>query len=99
MVNIQKNKVCLETIQKMLSNIQKNPNEAKFRCIRLSNTAFRTKIAEIEGGLEVMLCSGFILSEEDNETFLLHNSEESNEKLLQFTLHIVEQRYRQINWN
>eukprot|EP00604_Paraphysomonas_vestita_P000064 CAMPEP_0174824912 /NCGR_PEP_ID=MMETSP1107-20130205/39547_1 /TAXON_ID=36770 /ORGANISM="Paraphysomonas vestita, Strain GFlagA" /LENGTH=215 /DNA_ID=CAMNT_0016054815 /DNA_START=193 /DNA_END=837 /DNA_ORIENTATION=+ len=68
MVNIQKNKVCLETIQKMLSNIQKNPNEAKFRCIRLSNTAFRTKIAEIEGGLEVMLCSGFILSEEDNET-------------------------------
>jgi hypothetical protein len=54
------------------------------RCIRLSNNAFRTKIAEVDGGLEVMMSAGFVLSEEDGDTFLRHygdssDSSESNE--------------------
>jgi hypothetical protein len=42
------------------------------RCIRLSNAAFRLKVAELEGGLETMLAAGFLLSEEDGDTFLRH---------------------------
>ncbi|CAE7678490.1 PUX2, partial [Symbiodinium microadriaticum] len=69
---------CVDTAMKMLANIQRNPNEIKFRCIRLSNVNFRSKVAEVEGGLEVMMAAGFELSqgadggEEDNETYLRH---------------------------
>lgn len=66
--NIRSRQICCETAMKMLSNIRKNPSEPKFRCIRLSNASFRTKIAEVEGGLELMLGAGFVLSEESSSS-------------------------------
>lgn len=43
------------------------------RSIRLSNSNFRSRVAEVEGGLETMMGGGFELHETEEETFLQWN--------------------------
>jgi hypothetical protein len=74
-------------------------------CIRLSNNAFRTKVAEVDGGLEVMMSAGFVLSEEEEEgqeggggdTFLRHYgnnvTNDNNDLQLEYVLSRTQQVY------
>mmetsp|Transcript_4144 Transcript_4144/g.11405 ORF Transcript_4144/g.11405 Transcript_4144/m.11405 type:complete len:422 (-) Transcript_4144:1264-2529(-) len=45
---------------------------AKFRRVRLSNTKIKAAITDIHGALELMLSVGFVLNEEDGETYLVY---------------------------
>lgn len=87
--------VCINTVVKMLTNLETNPNEPKFRSIRLNNKFFRGKVAEVDGGLELIMSAGFILMEEaggdggEADTFLKHNGlndTDSEMRQLQFVL-------------
>lgn len=40
----------LETLRKLLINIRENPNEDKFRQLKMDNKAIDTKIMKITGG-------------------------------------------------
>ncbi|KAM5193104.1 UBX domain-containing protein 6 [Mantella aurantiaca] len=52
-------KMGVETMTKYLNNIIGNPNEEKYRAIRLSNKVFQEKINFLEGSLEFFEAVGF----------------------------------------
>lgn len=93
-IAFEKGKVCVDTVVKMLTNLATSPDEPKFRSIRLSNKHFSSKVAEVEGGLELILCAGFVLEEESQaggepETFLRHRgttAQDAPSRQLDFTL-------------
>ena len=45
---------------------------AKFRKVRLSNAKIKAAITDVHGALDIMLCVGFQLVEEDGESFLVY---------------------------
>ena len=55
----EKVKVCIETICKYMDNIIANPQEEKFRKIRLNNKAFQDRILPLEGTQEFLQAVGF----------------------------------------
>lgn len=67
-------------MRKLINNAitkgQQGDEEAssKFRRVRLSNPKIKEAITDVQGALELMLCVGFILSEndEDGETYLVY---------------------------
>mmetsp|Transcript_34804 Transcript_34804/g.98671 ORF Transcript_34804/g.98671 Transcript_34804/m.98671 type:complete len:412 (-) Transcript_34804:245-1480(-) len=52
-------KVAWGTLLKYLGNIAKNPNEDKFRSIKLANEAFQKRVGSVHGGVEFLLGCGF----------------------------------------
>jgi len=56
----------------LISNIIKNPNEERFRTVKCSNKILQQQFFSKYGGLEYLLCAGFVLS----------NQDESNQKIL-----------------
>jgi hypothetical protein len=67
-------------IRKLINNAitrgQQGDEEAssKFRRVRLSNPKIKEAITDVQGALELMLCVGFVLSEndDDGETYLIY---------------------------
>jgi hypothetical protein len=67
-------------MRKLINNAitkgQQGDEEAssKFRRVRLSNPKIKEAITDVQGALELMLCVGFVLSEniEDSETYLVY---------------------------
>ncbi|XP_042507268.1 plant UBX domain-containing protein 2-like [Macadamia integrifolia] len=57
----------VEVVLKLLRNIIKEPNNAKFRRIRMSNPKIREAVGVVAGGVELLECVGFRLQEEDGE--------------------------------
>lgn len=51
--------VCVDTLSKYLDNIIKNPEEEKFRKIRLGNKAFKERVASLQGTEEFIQAVGF----------------------------------------
>lgn len=49
----------METLSKYLENIVNNPDEEKYRKIRLSNRIFQEKVAGMEGVMEFLEAAGF----------------------------------------
>lgn len=60
-----------ETLIKMLANIMKNPQEEKFRKIRLSNTTIQSKLVAVPGAVDILREAGFSRIELDGETYLM----------------------------
>mmetsp|Transcript_35619 Transcript_35619/g.76928 ORF Transcript_35619/g.76928 Transcript_35619/m.76928 type:complete len:375 (+) Transcript_35619:77-1201(+) len=50
---------CLETLRKIVDNLDKRGIEDKFRSIHLSSKTYQTNIAPFKGGLEVLVACGF----------------------------------------
>lgn len=50
---------CFQTMQKYLANVYRDPDQDKFRSIRLSNAAFQQHVAAFSGSLEVLEMCGF----------------------------------------
>ena len=57
----------VEVVLKLLKNIVKEPENAKFRRIRMSNPKIREAIGEVVGGVELLEYVGFQLREEGGE--------------------------------
>jgi len=68
----------IATMRKLIVNATtKGQNDAdesssKFRRVRLTNPKIKCVITDVHGALELMLSVGFVLSEEDGETFLVY---------------------------
>ncbi|TQD73299.1 hypothetical protein C1H46_041172 [Malus baccata] len=57
----------VEVVLRLLRNIVKEPENVKFRRIRMSNPKIREAIGEVVGGIELLEFVGFELKEEDGE--------------------------------
>ncbi|XP_057963719.1 plant UBX domain-containing protein 2 [Malania oleifera] len=57
----------VEVVLRLLRNIVREPENAKFRRVRMSNPKIREAIGEVVGGVELLECVGFELREEDGE--------------------------------
>mmetsp|Transcript_44596 Transcript_44596/g.113972 ORF Transcript_44596/g.113972 Transcript_44596/m.113972 type:complete len:413 (-) Transcript_44596:13-1251(-) len=52
-------KVAWQTLLKYLGNVVKNPDEVKFRAIKLSNEAFQRRVGSATGAIEFLTVCGF----------------------------------------
>ncbi|KAI4357581.1 hypothetical protein L6164_001520 [Bauhinia variegata] len=59
----------VEIVLKLLKNILREPENAKFRRIRLSNQKIKEAVGDVAGGVELLSFVGFELREEDGETW------------------------------
>lgn len=52
-------KTCLTTLKLYIKNLQENPQEPKFKIIKVENKAFQSRVAPIEGTLDLLDILGF----------------------------------------
>ncbi|KAL5553227.1 hypothetical protein UlMin_040628 [Ulmus minor] len=57
----------VEVVLRLLRNVVKEPENAKFRKIRMSNPKIREAIGDVPGGIELLEFVGFELREEDGD--------------------------------
>jgi len=57
----------VEIVLRLLRNIVKEPENAKFRKIRISNPKIRGAIGDVAGGIELVESVGFVLKEEGGD--------------------------------
>uniref|UniRef100_A0A5B7A1G8 Plant UBX domain-containing protein 2 n=1 Tax=Davidia involucrata TaxID=16924 RepID=A0A5B7A1G8_DAVIN len=57
----------VEVVIKLLRNVVREPENAKFRKIRMGNPKIREAIGDVAGGVELLECVGFELREEGGE--------------------------------
>eukprot|EP01031_Cornospumella_fuschlensis_P027143 gene27143-32789_t len=72
----------VQTVHKLMRNLVSNPDNPKFRSVRLSNATFSAKVGDVPGGLELLVAGGweFALTEggeglgvgRDDAAFLVH---------------------------
>lgn len=72
---IEKLEACVETLIKCLENIHNNPNEEKYKKIRMNNKMFCEKIKNCEGALEFLNAAGFAEITIDDEPYLIWSEE------------------------
>ncbi|XP_003699394.2 GDI interacting protein 3 [Megachile rotundata] len=73
---------CIETLGKYLDNIIKNPEEEKYRKIRIHNRIFQDKVLPMEGAIDFLNAAGFwpkkMQHNEVEEDFLVWSPENCN---------------------
>ncbi|KAL8531905.1 hypothetical protein ACS0TY_008492 [Phlomoides rotata] len=69
-----------EVLMRILRNVVKEPENVKFRKIRLGNQKIKEAIGDVSGGVELLECVGFELKEEGGEMWLV--MEEPSEEQL-----------------
>lgn len=70
----------MEVLIRILRNVVKEPENAKFRKIRMGNPKIKEAITDVAGGVELLECTGFELKEEGGEMWLMME-EPSKERL------------------
>ncbi|XP_073147840.1 plant UBX domain-containing protein 2 [Henckelia pumila] len=60
----------MEVVMKLFKNVVADPENAKFRKIRLGNPKIKEAIGDVQGGIELLECIGFELKEEGEEMWL-----------------------------
>lgn len=60
-----------EALIKILANVVKNPEEDKFRKIRLSNAIIQSKIVSVSGAVDLLIEAGFSKVEQDGDHYLI----------------------------
>lgn len=60
----------LDIIEKVMKNVVQNATEEKFRKLKLGNAKISAAITSIEGALEALLVSGWVIADEGGETVL-----------------------------
>ncbi|KAK9297217.1 hypothetical protein QLX08_008958 [Tetragonisca angustula] len=73
---------CVDTLGKYLENIINNPEEEKYKKIRMQNRVFQDKVIPIEGALEFLNAAGFcqkkLMNNDKEEDFLVWNANNCN---------------------
>jgi len=54
-----KQMACVETLSKMVHNVIDNPGEEKYRRVRCTNEAFKTRVLAVKGGEEFLRAAGW----------------------------------------
>ncbi|KAK9276904.1 hypothetical protein L1049_006441 [Liquidambar formosana] len=82
----------VEVVLKLLHNIVREPENAKFRRIRMGNPKIREAVAEVAGGVELLECVGFELIEEGGEMWaVMEVPTEERISLINKALSLLEQ--------
>ncbi|GLT57265.1 hypothetical protein SLA2020_302510 [Shorea laevis] len=66
-------KRAFQTLLTYIGNVAKNPDEEKFRKIRLTNQTFQDRVGALKGGIEFLELCGFEKVESDEFLFLSRN--------------------------
>lgn len=66
---------CIDTLFKYLENIVNNPDDEKYRKIRLSNRIFGERVRGVEGGYEFLVGAGFVEQTIDGEVYLIFSGD------------------------
>ncbi|KAJ4972986.1 hypothetical protein NE237_006160 [Protea cynaroides] len=83
----------VEVVLKLLRNIIKEPNNAKFRRIRMSNPKIREAVGAVAGGVELLEYVGFRLQEEDGEMWaIMEEPSEEQVALIKESTLLLERR-------
>ncbi|XP_042506140.1 plant UBX domain-containing protein 2-like [Macadamia integrifolia] len=83
----------VEVLLKLLRNIIKEPNNAKFRRIRMSNPKIREAVGAVAGGIELLEYVGFRLQEEGGEMWaVMQEPSEDQISLMKESILLLEQR-------
>ncbi|KAG8382717.1 hypothetical protein BUALT_Bualt05G0106400 [Buddleja alternifolia] len=77
----------LEVVMRLLKNVVKEPENAKFRKVRMGNPKIKEAIGDVPGGVELLECIGFELKEEGGEMWLI--MEDPSEKELGLVKNVV----------
>lgn len=56
---------CCKTLMVYLGNLNKNPDEPKYRKIKLSNAAFQTRVASLHNGIKCLEAVGFEIQKDE----------------------------------
>lgn len=80
----------LVIISKCVENILNNPNEIKYRRMRIKNKTLSEKVLNLKYGLEVFLYLGFIIENVSSEEFLVFSNIENEFENLRLKLNIVQ---------
>ncbi|KAI3730680.1 hypothetical protein L1987_61853 [Smallanthus sonchifolius] len=81
----------VEIVLKLLKNIVKEPENVKFRRIRLGNPKIKEAIADVAGGLDLLECVGFELKEENGEMWAVMEDASSEKiKLIKQAVYLLE---------
>ncbi|XP_008803481.1 plant UBX domain-containing protein 2 isoform X2 [Phoenix dactylifera] len=59
----------VEVVLKLLRNVVREPENEKFRRIRMGNPKIKEAVGEVKGGVELLECLGFELGEEGGEVW------------------------------
>lgn len=70
-----KAEACSETLSKYIENIVNNPDDEKYRKIRLTNRIFCERVRGVEGGYEFLIGAGFVEQTIDGEAYLIHSND------------------------
>ena len=65
----------LSTVAKLLTNIVNNPNEAKYRRLKLSNAALNSKVISVVGGVALLEAVGFLDLPGEDTMILLQDAD------------------------
>ncbi|GER29802.1 UBX domain-containing protein [Striga asiatica] len=60
-----------EVVLRLLKNVVREPDNAKFRKIRMGNPKIKEAVGDAPGGIELLECVGFDLREENGEMWLV----------------------------
>uniref|UniRef100_A0A0A8Y673 PUB domain-containing protein n=1 Tax=Arundo donax TaxID=35708 RepID=A0A0A8Y673_ARUDO len=63
-------KRAFQTLLTYIGNVAKNPDEEKFRKIRLSNATFQERVGNLHGGIEFLQICGFEKLEDNEFLFM-----------------------------
>lgn len=83
----------IEVVHKLLKNIVREPENAKFRKIRMSNPKIREAIGEVAGGVELLEFVGFVLREEEGDMWAaMEVPSEERIGLMKYAVQLLEQQ-------
>lgn len=72
----EKAEACTETLSKYIENVVNNPDDEKYRKIKLTNRIFCERVRGVEGGYEFLVGAGFDEQTIDDEAFLIYSKDE-----------------------
>ncbi|OIW10079.1 hypothetical protein TanjilG_32819 [Lupinus angustifolius] len=81
----------VDVVLKLLRNIVREPDNAKFRRIRMSNPKIKESVGEVMGGVELLGFVGFEIGEENGETWaVMEVPKEEQIKLIKKSIVLLE---------
>ncbi|KAL9270423.1 Plant UBX domain-containing protein [Drosera capensis] len=88
----------VDVVLRLLRNVVKEPQNGKFRRVRMSNSKIRENVGEVAGCVELLECVGFELREEQGEMWAVMDvASEENLALLRRAISLLDPREEQVS--
>ncbi|CAM9634893.1 unnamed protein product [Scytosiphon promiscuus] len=79
--NPAEKKAAVQALQQILRNVASNPEDPRFRRIKRDNENFQRALGRFEGGIQILLSSGFRMQVEEGQTVLVMNEPDLSEDM------------------